>query len=87
MDEMMYDPLNRLVWENLRDHTLTMGNTGYDFLWKDLSGFCGLRACQPPNLNCNLKNYSKFVGFFSFLSIINMDLSNITTAEKQSRRK
>ena len=26
MDEIMYDPLNRLAWENLRDHTLTMGN-------------------------------------------------------------
>lgn len=26
MDEVMYDPLNRLAWENLRDHTLTMGN-------------------------------------------------------------
>lgn len=26
MDEVMYDPLNRLAWSNLRDHTLTMGN-------------------------------------------------------------
>lgn len=26
MDEVMYDPLNRLAWENLRDHTLTLGN-------------------------------------------------------------
>ena len=26
MDEVMYDPLNRLAWKNLRDHTLTMGN-------------------------------------------------------------
>lgn len=26
MDEVMYDPLNRLAWENLRDYTLTMGN-------------------------------------------------------------
>ena len=26
MDEVMYDPLNRLAWRNLRDHTLTMGN-------------------------------------------------------------
>ena len=26
MDETMFDPLNRLAWENLRDHTLTMGN-------------------------------------------------------------
>ncbi|MBQ8953297.1 MAG: hypothetical protein IJ048_04210, partial [Clostridia bacterium] len=26
MDEVMYDPLNRLAWENLRDHTMTMGN-------------------------------------------------------------
>ncbi len=26
MDQVMYDPLNRLAWENLRDHTLTMGN-------------------------------------------------------------
>lgn len=26
MDGIMYDPLNRLAWENLRDHTLTMGN-------------------------------------------------------------
>ena len=26
MDEAMSDPLNRLAWENLRDHTLTMGN-------------------------------------------------------------
>lgn len=26
MDAVMYDPLNRLAWENLRDHTLTMGN-------------------------------------------------------------
>ena len=25
MDEVMYDPLNRLAWENLRDHTLTRG--------------------------------------------------------------
>ena len=26
MDEVMGDPLNRLAWENLRNHTLTMGN-------------------------------------------------------------
>ena len=26
MDEVMCDPLNRLAWENLRNHTLTMGN-------------------------------------------------------------
>ena len=26
LDEVMYDPLNRLAWENLRDHTLTIGN-------------------------------------------------------------
>ena len=26
MDEVVYDPLNRLAWENLRDNTLTMGN-------------------------------------------------------------
>ena len=26
MDEIMIDPLKRLAWENLRDHTLTMGN-------------------------------------------------------------
>ena len=26
MDGIMADPLNRLAWENLRDHTLTMGN-------------------------------------------------------------
>ena len=26
LDEVMYDPLNRLAWQNLRDHTLTMGN-------------------------------------------------------------
>jgi len=26
MDEVMYDPLNRLAWQNLRDYTLTMGN-------------------------------------------------------------
>ena len=26
MDQVMNDPLNRLAWENLRDHTLTMGN-------------------------------------------------------------
>ena len=26
MDEVMYDPLNRLSWQNLRDHTLTLGN-------------------------------------------------------------
>ncbi len=26
MDEVMYDPLNRLAWENLRDFTLTLGN-------------------------------------------------------------
>ena len=26
MDEIVYDPLNRLAWRNLRDHTLTMGN-------------------------------------------------------------
>lgn len=26
MDEVMYDPLNREAWKNLRDHTLTMGN-------------------------------------------------------------
>ena len=26
MDEIMYDPLNRLAWENLRDSTLTIGN-------------------------------------------------------------
>ena len=26
MDEVMYDPLNRLAWENLRNHTLTLGN-------------------------------------------------------------
>ncbi len=26
MDAVMYDPLNRLAWENLRNHTLTMGN-------------------------------------------------------------
>ena len=26
MDEVMYDPLNRLAWENLRDTTLTIGN-------------------------------------------------------------
>ena len=26
MDRIMYDPLSRLAWENLRDHTLTMGN-------------------------------------------------------------
>ena len=25
MDAVMYDPLNRLAWENLRDHTLTLG--------------------------------------------------------------
>ena len=26
MDEVMYDPLNRLAWRNLRDQTLTLGN-------------------------------------------------------------
>ena len=26
MDEVMYDPLNRLAWENLRDQTLTMSD-------------------------------------------------------------
>ena len=26
MDEVMDDPLNRLAWENLRNHTLTLGN-------------------------------------------------------------
>ena len=26
MDGIMADPLNRLAWENLRNHTLTMGN-------------------------------------------------------------
>ena len=26
MDEVMYDPLNRLAWETLRNHTLTLGN-------------------------------------------------------------
>ena len=26
MDEILCDPLNRLAWENLRNHTLTMGN-------------------------------------------------------------
>ena len=26
MDAVMLDPLNRLAWENLRNHTLTMGN-------------------------------------------------------------
>ena len=26
MDEVMYDPLNRLAWENLRDQTLSMGS-------------------------------------------------------------
>ena len=26
MDEIMYDPLNRLAWETLRNHTLTLGN-------------------------------------------------------------
>ncbi|MBQ7520068.1 MAG: M15 family metallopeptidase [Clostridia bacterium] len=26
MDEILGDPLNRLAWENLRNHTLTMGN-------------------------------------------------------------
>jgi len=26
MDGIMHDPLNRLAWENLRDHTLAMGN-------------------------------------------------------------
>ena len=31
MDEVMYDPLNRLAWENLRDHTLTIGD-GEDVL-------------------------------------------------------
>ena len=27
MDEAMYDPLNRLAWENLRDHTLALGDS------------------------------------------------------------
>jgi len=26
MDEVMYDPLNRLAWRNLRDHTLALGS-------------------------------------------------------------
>ena len=26
MDTVMYDPLNRLAWENLRDHTVSMEN-------------------------------------------------------------
>lgn len=30
MDEVMYDPLNRLAWENLRDHTFAMGNETMD---------------------------------------------------------